>query len=109
MPNQVVAIQVFLKAKPGFENKVRGAVLALIEPIRQKPNCLYYDFHQLRDDPTGFLSYEVWSSLQDFEDHLKSPFILAMQESATEFLAQPLQYSVMYSVAPTEGNATIPL
>jgi quinol monooxygenase YgiN len=109
MPSQVVAIQVFLKAKPGFENKVRGAVLALIEPIRQKPNCLYYDFHQLRDDPTGFLSYEVWSSLQDFEEHLKSPFIMAMTESATEFLAQPLQYSVMYSVAPTEGSSTVPL
>lgn len=109
MPSHVVAIMVRLKAKPGFEAKVIGAVRALIEPTRQKPNCLYYDFHQMNNDPTVFLSYEVWSSLQDFEEHLNSPFLLAMQEAATEFLAQPLQYTVMRSVAPTPGSSTVPL
>ncbi len=104
-----VAIMVRLKAKPGAESKIRGAVAALIEPIRQHPHCLYYDFHVRADDPTLFVSYEVWSSLDNFRAHLTSPYIQAMQEAAQDLLECPLEYDALYSVQPVKAGETTPI
>ncbi|MGQ9896278.1 MAG: putative quinol monooxygenase [Acidobacteriota bacterium] len=107
-PEGPVAIMVQLTARPGCEDKVLGAVSALIEPIRQHPHCLYYDFHVRVDDPTRFVSYEVWTSLENFRAHLASPFIAALQESAQELLAHPLTYDILYCVKPAKASETSP-
>ncbi|MFQ3580537.1 MAG: putative quinol monooxygenase [Chloracidobacterium sp.] len=109
MPHGPVAIMVHLKARPGFENNILGAVAALIDPIRQHPHCQYYDFHIHADDPTRFTSYEVWSSLEAFRAHLASPFIQAMQDAAQEFLERPLEYDVLQSIQPVKANETTPI
>jgi quinol monooxygenase YgiN len=107
-PDGPVAIMVRLTARPGCEDKVWGAVSALIEPIRQHPHCLYYDFHVRADDPASFVSYEVWTSLENFRTHLASPFIAALQESAWELLEHPLAYDILYSVRPARAGETVP-
>lgn len=103
-----VAIMVRLVARPGCEDKILGAVRALIEPIRQHPQCLYYDFHVRADDPTRFISYEVWTSLDNFRNHLDSPFIAALREATQELLEQPLEYDILYSVKPVKAAETVP-
>ena len=55
-----------MKAKPGKEEALRHALLALVEPTRKEAGCVQYDLHVHTTDPGRFVFYENWSS----EDHL---------------------------------------
>ena len=59
---QVLTVVAELQAKPGKEEDLRRAVLALIEPTRQEDGCVQYDLHVHTSDPGRFVFYENWTS-----------------------------------------------
>ncbi len=87
------ALTVFAEivAKPGKENALRVALLALIEPTRKEAGFLQYDLHADNDKPGHFLFYENWVSKAHLDAHLASPHLKAFLARQDELLAEPLR------------------
>jgi quinol monooxygenase YgiN len=60
-------------AKPGKEDDLRKALLALIEPTRREKDCIQYDLHESTDIPGRFLFYETWPSREALDKHMATP------------------------------------
>ena len=51
VPQNAVILTAMVKAKPGQEEAVKKALVALVQPTRQEPGCLCYNLHQSKSDP----------------------------------------------------------
>ena len=78
-----------MKAKPGKEEDLRRAVLALIEPTRNEEGCVQYDLHAHTSDPGRFVFYENWTSRDHLDRHLASPHLRAFGAASGDLLAEP--------------------
>ena len=76
MPKDGVILVAMVKAKPGQEEAVQEALMALVEPTRKEPGCLCYNLHQSKSDKTQFMFYEQWAS--------KEALIRARQDASHE-------------------------
>jgi quinol monooxygenase YgiN len=81
-------------AKPGKEDELREAMLALIPTTRKEPGCINYDLHQATDNPGHFLFHENWTSQQHLDDHLARPHLKAFLAKVTELVAEPPQITL---------------
>jgi quinol monooxygenase YgiN len=79
-----------MKAKPGKEEDLRHAVLALIEPTRRENGCAQYDLHVHTGDPGRFLFYESWASPEHLERHAASAHFRAFENIVGDLLAEPM-------------------
>src|SRR5215211_4426603 len=70
-----VSVVALIKARSGMEEQLREETQALVKPTRSEVGCLNFDLHQDRYDPSLLIFYENWRSQQDFEEHLKKPYI----------------------------------
>ena len=60
------------RAKPGNEDRCRE-ILELMTPItRAEPGCLFYQAHQLADDPRTFVLYEQYVDEAALKAHSES-------------------------------------
>lgn len=78
MPKEGVILVAMVKAKPGQEEAVKEALLALVEPTRKESGCLCYNLHQSKGDKTQFMFYEQWASKADLDAHGKMPYMKAL-------------------------------
>jgi quinol monooxygenase YgiN len=78
-----------MKAKPGREEDLRKAALALIEPTRREEGCVQYDLHRHTDDPGRFVFFENWKSPAHLARHAASAHLAAFDKVAEELLAEP--------------------
>lgn len=72
IPLSIVAIT---KAKPESVDIVKAELLKLIDPTRQEVGCIQYNLHQDNNDPSVFIFYEQWQSLELLQQHLQSAHI----------------------------------
>ena len=84
-----VTVIAFHRAKPGKEDALRKALLALCGPTRKEQGCLNYDLHVSVDDPGLLVFHENWTTKADLDNHLASPHIDAFRGVAGELLAEP--------------------
>jgi quinol monooxygenase YgiN len=73
------------RAKPGREDALEKALLALVPPTRQEAGALEYHVHKDRADPGLFVFYEAWETLDHLKIHLEQPHIV-------DFLARHNDY-----------------
>jgi quinol monooxygenase YgiN len=85
-----------MKAKDGQEKELRKQTVALLEPTRKEKGCVRYDLHISDTDPGRFLFYEVWTSPQALQEHLRSQHFTAFIDRSDEWLAEPTKV-VTYS------------
>lgn len=78
MPKEGVILVAMVKAKPGQEEAVKEALVALVEPTRKEPGCLCYNLHQSKTDKTQFMFYEQWASKEALDAHGKTPHMKAL-------------------------------
>ena len=78
VPKDAVILTAMVKAKPGQEEAVKEALLALVQPTRQEPGCLCYNLHQSKSDPAQFMFYEQWASKAALDAHGKTPHMKAL-------------------------------
>jgi quinol monooxygenase YgiN len=86
---QLLTVVAEMKAKPGMEEGLRLAVLALIEPTRKEEGCIQYDLHVHTKDPGRFVFYENWTSAEHLARHSASPHLTAFGKIAAELLEAP--------------------
>jgi quinol monooxygenase YgiN len=61
-----------MKAKPGQEDALRQAALALVAPTRKEEGCVQYDLHEHKTEPGRFVFYENWASEEHLARHAAS-------------------------------------
>jgi quinol monooxygenase YgiN len=84
MPDlNVVAV---LTAKEGQRERLQKALTSLIEPTRAEPGCVSYHLFESQLDENAFITVEVWRSPDDLAQHMVSPHIKAVLESAGDAL-----------------------
>jgi quinol monooxygenase YgiN len=86
---ELLTVVAEMKAKPGREEALRRAVLALVEPTRKEDGCVQYDLHVHTSDPGRFVFYENWTSREQLNRHLDSPHLRAFDAASADLLAEP--------------------
>jgi quinol monooxygenase YgiN len=84
-----VTVIAYHRAKPGKEQALRDALLAVCAPTRAEKGCINYDLHASPDEPGVLVFLENWESKADLDAHLASPHIDAFRAIAPDLLAEP--------------------
>ena len=103
MSEAQVTVVARCQAKKGMEERVRGEILALVEPTRAEPGCINYDLHVAADDPGQFLLYENWTSKGELDKHLAMPYLERFKGLAAELLAAPIEIVLYEMLTAPEG------
>ncbi len=103
MADKPVTVLATIKAKPGLEQQVREAVMALVEPTRKEPGCINYDLHQSLDDEATLMLYENWTSKKDLDEHLNMPYMKDFFARSGDVLAQPAEV-VLWEMITQKGK-----
>lgn len=77
-----------LKAKPGKEKELQKVLQALVEPTRHEKGSINYDMHISNEDPGLFLFYENWRTKDEWDQHMKSPHLVAFGARNDELVSE---------------------
>jgi len=86
---ELLTVVAEMAARPGNEDRLRSALLALVEPTRKEEGCVQYDLHVATDQPGRFVFYENWTSREMLDRHLASAHLQAFLGIAGELLLEP--------------------
>jgi len=79
IPDDAIILIAELKAKPGAEEAVKKALIAMVAPTRKEKGCLCYNLHQSEKDAATFVFYEQWANQKALGTHGKSAHMRAMR------------------------------
>jgi quinol monooxygenase YgiN len=96
---QLLTVIAEMQAKPGKEDDLRRAVLALIEPTRQEDGCVQYDLHVHTSDPARFVFYENWTSEVHLDRHAASAHIQEFRTVIADLLTAPPRIETYLRIA----------
>jgi quinol monooxygenase YgiN len=96
---QLLTVVAEIQAKPGKEDDLRRATLALIEPTRKEDGCVQYDLHVHSSDPSRFVFYENWTSEGHLNRHLASAHIAEFRTAIAELAAAPPRIETYVRIA----------
>jgi quinol monooxygenase YgiN len=96
---QLLTVVAELKSKPGKEEDLRRAVLALIEPTRQEDGCVQYDLHVHTSDPGRFVFYENWTSREHLDRHLATEHLKHFRALSDDLLTKLPRVETYWRVA----------
>ncbi len=102
MADKKLTVVARFKAKPGMEETVQKALMALVGPTRSEAGCINYDLHQSQEDKTLFLLYENWTSKKALDEHLAMPYLKGLLDRAEEILAEPVHISLWNMVSQSD-------
>jgi quinol monooxygenase YgiN len=75
-----------MRAKPGKQQELNDALVALVEPTTQEDGYVNYDLHQGVEDPAVFYFYENWESADALDAHLQTPHLVEFAGRLDELL-----------------------
>jgi (4S)-4-hydroxy-5-phosphonooxypentane-2,3-dione isomerase len=95
---------VYIKVKPGsIKSFIEATTLNHLGSVKEIGN-LRFDVIQNADDPTHFMLYEVFESVESIETHKTTSHYLKWRETVEEFMAEPRR-GVRYNIIePTERS-----
>jgi len=79
--NKTLTVMALVYVKPGFEDQVKQELLKLVPLTHLEPGCVQYDMHvnidldTLKVNPRLYLFYENWRSREDWDLHMKMPYL----------------------------------
>ncbi len=98
---QLPGVNVFarFKAKPGLEDRVRRALLDMIEPTLQENANVGHALHASTSDPTLFLLYEQWNDESGLREHMAQTYFSHMEDVLSDALEQPMEVVTAHLIA----------
>lgn len=85
-PHTVIVV---LEAKPGKETALKNELLKVMAESRKEKTCIEYRVHQDVNNPTQFVLYENWTSVEDHAKQFKKSYILEFAGKLEDLLAKP--------------------
>jgi quinol monooxygenase YgiN len=92
--NQVQLVA-HLVAKPGKEQALFDALLAIVPAVRQEPGCIAYDPHVSRERADTVVMFEVWENQAALDAHAAGPNLTGLATRFDELLAAPLRIETL--------------
>lgn len=77
----------FFTARPGLGETLGARLLALVEPTRSELGCLRYDIHRSDEDANLWFVYENWTSQDDFDAHMRTPYVQSFMAELPDLCA----------------------
>ena len=74
-------------AKPGSEDAVRDALVALAASSRAEDGCLSYELFESAAAPSTFVTIETWTGQEALDAHMTSRHVTAALATVGEQLA----------------------
>ncbi len=96
---QLLTVVAEMQAKPGKEDALRRATLALIEPTRREDGCVQYDLHVHTTDPARFVFYENWTSQAHLDRHAASAHVQEFRAAIADLVAAPPRIETYLRIA----------
>lgn len=94
------AITIVLAPKPGHEQPLLDACLAVVAASRAEPGNLFFDV-LVSDSPREVVFYEAYVDEAAFQAHMEAPHTKAWQEAALPSIERStLRFPAHRSVAP---------
>jgi quinol monooxygenase YgiN len=115
--NRKLTVVAVVYAKPGLEKQVERELLKLVPLTRKEPGCLQYDMHvnidldTLKINPGMYLFYENWRSREDWDIHMKMPYLkkwFDMAPDVTEKIDLTIWKMKEVNTNPTFRGKSIP-
>lgn len=88
--NQVQLVA-YLVAKPGKEQALIDALLAIVPAVRREPGCIAYVPHISREQAGTIVMYEVWADQAALDTHAKGANLAALAAQFDDLLGAPLR------------------
>ncbi|ODU07632.1 MAG: antibiotic biosynthesis monooxygenase [Pseudonocardia sp. SCN 72-86] len=97
-----------ISPKPGQEQAVRDAVLAVVPKVHAEPGCELYALHETLGDSTDLVFVEKWASQEALEAHRIAAPLAELGEALKGKVAKRLEV-VRLSAVPggTAGQGAI--
>ncbi|NGP07659.1 antibiotic biosynthesis monooxygenase [Rhodococcus sp. 14C212] len=76
-----------ISAKPGSEDAVRGALVALAAASRDEDGCVSYELFESASAPGTFVTVEVWTGQEALDAHMTSRHVTSALATVGEHLA----------------------
>ena len=78
-----------MRIAPHLADALREALRAMIAPSRAEAGCLLYDAHQDANDPSVFVMWETWASVEALELHNQTPHFRELMANFAHELLPP--------------------
>lgn len=85
--SQIIVIA-HVNARAGSEAHVQAELQKLIAPTLEEPGCHHYELHVDVKDPTHFVFYEIWDSVEAHQEHIDSEHMGAFVLSCKGMIAE---------------------
>ncbi|HVN13220.1 MAG TPA: antibiotic biosynthesis monooxygenase family protein [Kineosporiaceae bacterium] len=72
---ELITVIAYMRARPGDEQALRDALMALIEPTSKERGLVNYDLHEDIMDPAFFALYENWATIEAHNEHMATPHL----------------------------------
>lgn len=60
---------------------VKSELLKILEPTRKEDGCIQYELHQDIENPSIFMFYEIWETVDLWKAHDSMPHIVAFKKA----------------------------
>jgi len=80
---------VTVRSQPAHRQRVQELLLALIDPVRSEPGCLYYHLFAHADDPNAFVLAAGWANDEAVAAHPTHPDVPGVLALVLPLLAGP--------------------
>jgi quinol monooxygenase YgiN len=77
-------------AAPGYEDRLRTALEAMIEPSLDEPGCLAYQPYVDPNEPARMVVVERWTGHEALDSHFATPHFQHVREVLERILAEPV-------------------
>jgi quinol monooxygenase YgiN len=91
MKEDKVHICALIRAKPGQEDKLKAALVEVVQKTQREPGCLLFQIHEFEHDPCRFMLWECFENFAALEAHMATDYTREYFENARKFMAEPTQ------------------
>jgi quinol monooxygenase YgiN len=76
-------------AKPGKEDALKTALVAVVAPTRRELGCYQYDLLASATEPREFSFVERWAGDKALDEHLETPHVRDLLEKVESLVETP--------------------
>jgi quinol monooxygenase YgiN len=88
-----VALIAHFRVRAGAGPRIEKAFAEASMQTAREAGVLAYQLHREPDNPSGFIVYERWRSLEDLEGHLRTTYIAALRAEIDAVLEGQTEFS----------------
>lgn len=85
--------------KPEHVEAARKAILSIVPATRAEPGCRVFKLHDAHDGDGRLYLYEVWADEAALVAHHHQPYTQAVFDSYREWLAGPVEITMLREVS----------